>query len=68
MSVYVTFRSQNRRLLQKIQQLEHQVNNLSPSSSLSSQTQVLDWEQHRHTETQVLHMLCGVMRYVEHGR
>ncbi|XP_048760260.2 TNFAIP3-interacting protein 1-like [Ostrea edulis] len=45
-------KSQNRRLLQKIQQLEHQVNNLSPSSSLSSQTQVLDWEQHRHTETQ----------------
>ncbi|XP_061196218.1 TNFAIP3-interacting protein 1-like isoform X1 [Saccostrea echinata] len=43
---------ENRRLLQRIQQLEHQVNNLSPASSMSSQTQVLDWEQHRRKDAQ----------------
>uniref|UniRef100_K1QB46 Uncharacterized protein n=1 Tax=Magallana gigas TaxID=29159 RepID=K1QB46_MAGGI len=36
----------------KIQVLEHQVNNVSMGSSMSSQTQVLDWEQHRQTGRQ----------------
>ncbi|XP_022316444.2 uncharacterized protein LOC111120077 [Crassostrea virginica] len=39
-------------LLQKIHQLEHQGPTPSLASSLSSQTQVLDWEQHRQTDRQ----------------
>lgn len=45
-------KSDRQSLLQKIQVLEHQVNNLSMGSSMSSQTQVLDWEQHRQTGRQ----------------
>ncbi|XP_063444601.1 uncharacterized protein LOC134725041 isoform X2 [Mytilus trossulus] len=35
---------ENHRLLRKVQQLELQVNNVSPTESLSSQTQVVDWD------------------------
>lgn len=49
------YRSDRQSLLHKIQVLEHQVNNVSMGSSLSSQTQVLDWEQHRQTGRQVQH-------------
>ncbi|CAC5363024.1 unnamed protein product [Mytilus coruscus] len=35
---------ENQRLLRKVQQLELQVNNVSPTESLSSQTQVVDWD------------------------
>lgn len=49
------YRSDRQSLLHKIQVLEHQVNNVSMGSSMSSQTQVLDWEQHRQTGRQVQH-------------
>uniref|UniRef100_A0A8W8MI03 RanBP2-type domain-containing protein n=1 Tax=Magallana gigas TaxID=29159 RepID=A0A8W8MI03_MAGGI len=45
-------KSDRQSLLHKIQVLEHQVNNVSMGSSMSSQTQVLDWEQHRQTGRQ----------------
>lgn len=41
---------ENGRLLNKVQQLELRVNNVSPVESLSSQTHVADWEYVRKTE------------------
>lgn len=44
------FHEENSRLLKKLQQLELQINNVSPAESLSSQTHVVDWEYVRKTD------------------
>lgn len=49
----IIFSEENGRLLNKVQQLELRVNNVSPVESLSSQTHVADWDYVRKTELPV---------------